>query len=306
MFGNITGVNYIGGITVVLYKWSSMINCYNTGIIKNSNKTDRNKVYMGGISAIIGISSSEEYFVKNCYNVGQIVENKDNEKEIYLGQITGNHESGTITNCYYIDNNIGAIGVYNEENGTEELVAIAEDEMRKENFVEILNKNEKNYYLDELKINSGYPILKFQYYSDLIIKSTKYEILDNKMIVNVLPGTEVVDFIENIKTNADSINVSDKQENQINDTGKVATGMKLKMVLNNKEDELTIVVKGDINEDSKVDISDLLSLKRHIISGKKENWILNGENLEAADLDRKDGVNISDLLYLKRMILNIK
>ena len=60
---------------------------------------------------------------------------------------------------------------------------------------------------------------------------------------------------------------------------------------------------GDISGDGKVNVTDLLLLKRHIIAGTKENWKLTGDKLKAADLNNDNKVNITDLLLLKRMIL---
>ena len=78
------------------------------------------------------------------------------------------------------------------------------------------------------------------------------------------------------------------------------------MVDLSKENIIIKIVKGDINGDNKVDAADLFLVKRHLIAGQKENWVLTGEELKSADIDKDGVVNISDLLYLKRMILNIK
>ena len=60
---------------------------------------------------------------------------------------------------------------------------------------------------------------------------------------------------------------------------------------------------GDINGDKKIDITDLLLLKRHIISGNKEEWKLTGEKLQAGDINEDGEVNITDMLLLKRKII---
>ena len=59
---------------------------------------------------------------------------------------------------------------------------------------------------------------------------------------------------------------------------------------------------GDINADSKIDITDVILLKRHLIAGNRTNWILTGDNLEAADMNENEKVDISDLLLLKREV----
>ena len=59
---------------------------------------------------------------------------------------------------------------------------------------------------------------------------------------------------------------------------------------------------GDINADSKIDITDIILLKRHLIAENRTNWILTGDNLEAADMNENEKVDISDLLLLKREV----
>ena len=62
------------------------------------------------------------------------------------------------------------------------------------------------------------------------------------------------------------------------------------------------IKKGDINFDDKIDITDVILLKRHLIAENRTNWILTGDNLEAADMNENGKVDISDLLLLKREV----
>ena len=66
--------------------------------------------------------------------------------------------------------------------------------------------------------------------------------------------------------------------------------------------ELKLLINGDINVDNKIDITDVVLLKRHLIAGNRTNWILTGDNLEAADMNENEKVDISDLLLLKREV----
>ena len=59
---------------------------------------------------------------------------------------------------------------------------------------------------------------------------------------------------------------------------------------------------GDINADDKIDITDIILLKRHLIAGNRTNWILTGDNLESADMNENGKVDISDLLLVKREV----
>ena len=56
-------------------------------------------------------------------------------------------------------------------------------------------------------------------------------------------------------------------------------------------------------KNKKIDITDIMILKRHIIAGSKENWKLKGEKLQIADINEDGQVNITDMILLKREII---
>lgn len=64
-------------------------------------------------------------------------------------------------------------------------------------------------------------------------------------------------------------------------------------------------VLGDINKDNKVNITDLILLKRHLIANTNVEWKLSDEKQLLADLNADGKVNITDLILLKRKILQI-
>ncbi len=74
--------------------------------------------------------------------------------------------------------------------------------------------------------------------------------------------------------------------------------------ITNIDKTLPDIIIGDINNDTKVDITDLFLLKRHIIAGSREAWKLTGDSLLAADMNEDGMVDITDLLMLKREVLN--
>lgn len=82
---------------------------------------------------------------------------------------------------------------------------------------------------------------------------------------------------------------------------------KITIYSENGEVQIIIPVKtiilGDINQDDLIDASDLLLIKRHLVHGSKELWILTGDNFKAADLNRDGTVDESDLLMQKRKVL---
>ena len=64
------------------------------------------------------------------------------------------------------------------------------------------------------------------------------------------------------------------------------------------------IKRGDINNNRKIDITDLFLLKRHIIAGSRENWKLTGDSLIASDINEDGNVDVTDLLILKREVID--
>ena len=64
------------------------------------------------------------------------------------------------------------------------------------------------------------------------------------------------------------------------------------------------IISGDLNGNGKVDSTDLLLIKRHIIAGNKTEWILTGEKFKRADMNSDGIINATDLLLIKRKIIN--
>ena len=64
-----------------------------------------------------------------------------------------------------------------------------------------------------------------------------------------------------------------------------------------------IIMIGDINQDGRIDITDFLMLKRHLVAGNKTDWILTENSLEAADMNENGTVDITDMLMLKRVVV---
>ena len=65
-------------------------------------------------------------------------------------------------------------------------------------------------------------------------------------------------------------------------------------------DTKTIPILGDLDKDRKVGISDLLLMKKYILTGKK----LTQDDMQAVDFDNNKKLNIIDLLQEKKLILN--
>ena len=63
------------------------------------------------------------------------------------------------------------------------------------------------------------------------------------------------------------------------------------------------VTVGDANKDGKVTSTDLLLLKRHLVAGKRQEWILTGDKLKAIDINQDNKITATDLLLMNRLVL---
>ena len=61
---------------------------------------------------------------------------------------------------------------------------------------------------------------------------------------------------------------------------------------------------GDANQDGKITATDVLFVKRHLVSAKKQEWVLTGVNFKAGDINKDGKITASDLLLIKRLVLS--
>lgn len=79
----------------------------------------------------------------------------------------------------------------------------------------------------------------------------------------------------------------------------LATNQKMLVKIGDKSYEYTIVLKGDINGDGEIDISDLLLMKKDLLDVSK----LKGANLNAACVNGQEEVSLEGYLAIKKMCL---
>ena len=129
------------------------------------------------------------------------------------------------------------------------------------------------------------------------VKLELYEakkIENNTYITNITPETSIKEFVTNIKTNG-VIEIYKGTEKVTNTDTKIGTGMTVEITLNDKKREYTTVIKGDINGDGNVKLSDLSKLKLSLVGTTK----LEGAYKEAADINGDGNIKLSDLSKMK-------
>ena len=80
----------------------------------------------------------------------------------------------------------------------------------------------------------------------------------------------------------------------------VGTGMVVQLLVGDRVvDEVRVVISGDVNGDGAVSITDMLSVKAHLLR-KTE---LTGAAAEAANTNHDGGISITDFLQIKAKLL---
>ena len=121
-------------------------------------------------------------------------------------------------------------------------------------------------------------------------------------VLDVAKGTTSAVFKTQLDNDDSLLKIFDKLDNEeIPDGDPIGTGMIAKLIINkNEADRKLLVVPGDSNGDTEVDIYDLLSMVDHIL----ESATLEGPYFEAGDYDRSAEVDIYDLLAVVDVIIN--
>ena len=96
----------------------------------------------------------------------------------------------------------------------------------------------------------------------------------------------------------DNVYIMDKNGNKIT-SGKVATGMKVKITNKTGSETLQIVIKGDTSGDGIINALDLLQVQKYILG----TYTLSGVYKEAGDTSEDGAINALDLLQVQKDIL---
>ena len=128
---------------------------------------------------------------------------------------------------------------------------------------------------------------------ELSIKTTKYMIKDG-YLSKIEPNTSIETMLQNINNNAKSISIIDSSGKSIIDLNMIVkTGMTITF---NDEVSYKLVVRGDINGDGKVTLTDISKLVFHY-NGDKE-YQLEGPPLVACDMNYDGKISLTDVSQL--------
>lgn len=148
-YASYSSILNIGGI--VGYTYGTVENCYSTGKVDADPTKTTNKAIGGIAGAVKGSSTSKKWgSLINCYVTGTVT-----GPESGIGAVVGTVDSGTsITNCVYLDTvaHVPAMG-----NVTAGMTAHTADYMRSAEFAVDMGMNQ-----DDGTLNGGFPVLPWQ------------------------------------------------------------------------------------------------------------------------------------------------
>ena len=135
------------------------------------------------------------------------------------------------------------------------------------------------------------------------INSETYKIVreEDKYIIGMEERTTISEFISNIENDSSTLKIYNKDlVEELDYTSVVKTGQIIKLIINGKEyDELLLIVRGDINGDGEVNVTDKTIIKNHILS-KEE---ITDYRKYAADVVEDNEINVSDNTKLGNYVL---
>ena len=131
---------------------------------------------------------------------------------------------------------------------------------------------------------------------ELYVNSKKYITNDN-IISKIQPKTTIAELISNLEpdTNATEIKVY-KGTTEVDRTEKLATGMKIIFIKNEKTITYEIAVQGDINGDSEANFKDIIKLNKYRL--KKID--LGNVCIIAGDVSKNGKIDFIDMVYINK------
>lgn len=123
------------------------------------------------------------------------------------------------------------------------------------------------------------------------------------IILNCAPGVKASELTSKWDGNGYRIAVYDKSANEKTALSIVATGDILKFTLNgsSNSDSYNVVVKGDVNCNGKIEVSDIMEIQKDIL----DIQTLTGLKREAASVSGKSTLSVIDIMTIQKHVLGI-
>lgn len=134
--------------------------------------------------------------------------------------------------------------------------------------------------------------LSIQVSDDLVLNE------DNLVVSNIYAETDIDELLSKIVSSND-LNIKDSNGESITNRQYVATGDTLHVSDGTNEITYTLIVRGDVNSDGKMNIDDAFVLAKYIIDKSSS---INANYLSAGDLNNDNVIKMNDVMSLLKSI----
>ena len=126
--------------------------------------------------------------------------------------------------------------------------------------------------------------------------------ITDRIVIGMEVGVTISEFKENMTNPSENIKIYDKDNNLLEDTDIIKSGQIIKLEYNGTVyDEAIMILKGDINGDGLIDVSDRAEVKNHIL----EITLLEGYKIYSSDIIEDEIIDVSDNSKITDYVLGI-
>ena len=313
--GSVTGNTEIGSIIgangagIVDSKGGKITNCYYlSGTAKNACGINRNgsvsavsksQADMKNANMVTLLNNGKNYFIQDTKNKNNGYPVLTWMIDTVAPSITIDYDIKNLTNKNVVatikaDEEIQEIEGWTLENDKRTLTKEYTSNVNETVIVKDLEGNETQANIEIKNIDKTVPKVEVTYSTiELTGESVEVTITSNEEVQNITGW----DLSSDKKTLKKEYPANTKETIIIKDL--VGNETSVTIEINNIEE----IQEGDINQDEKMDVTDFLMLKRHLVAGNRTEWELAGDALLSADMNENGIVDITDMLMLKRIVI---
>ena len=131
------------------------------------------------------------------------------------------------------------------------------------------------------------------------IESNIHKVEEN--YIQTITEKETVDQVKSEMLNPnEQLKIYNQSGDEVSNSTIVGTGYKIKLVVNDVVyDEKTLIIKGDLNCDGEIGVSDIIKLRLHILETSQLDTI----GLLAADVNNDNDISVADIIKMRNHIL---
>ena len=160
------------------------------------------------------------------------------------------------------------------------------------NFKSVTTLTEEGFYTLTAIDKAGN---KTQISFQIMESNSQNYIVQENIIKNISEQTKKSDFDNKLKLGI-TYKIT-RNDEEINETDNIATG---DILTTSAGDKYTLIVTGDLNKDGKLNLKDLVKIRKYFLDGNN----LDENEMLAADCNFDGKINLKDLVKMRLMLLN--